>query len=78
MCNDRALANRTTGCEFEPQPSYTKKNGIRYTQLSAKLESDIKGGFYKWAECCVNDSCVQMGRINALRIEVGYPLVKNS
>ena len=26
--------------------------------------------------CCVNDSCVQMGGINALRIEVDYPLDK--
>ena len=39
----RALATRTEGCEFESQLSLTKdlKNGNRYTQLSAKLESDI-------------------------------------
>ena len=37
------LATRTGGCEFKPQPSHIKdlKNGNRYTQLSAKLESDI-------------------------------------
>ena len=38
------LATRTEGCEFESQPSHTTKdlkNGNRYTQLSAKLESDI-------------------------------------
>ena len=41
--NGRALATRTGGCDFESQPSHTKdlKNGNRYTQLSAKLESDI-------------------------------------
>ena len=42
-CNGSALATRTGGCEFEPQPSHTKdlKNGNRYTLLSVELESDI-------------------------------------
>ena len=37
------ISGRTGGCEFESQLSHTKdlKNGNRYTQLSAKLESDV-------------------------------------
>ena len=37
------LATITEGCEIESQPSQTKdlKNGNRYSQLSAKLESNI-------------------------------------
>ena len=40
---ERSLTTKTRGCEFESQPSHTKdlKNGNQYTQLSAKLESDI-------------------------------------
>ena len=42
-CNGRVLATRTEGREFESRPGHTKdlKNGIRYTQLSTQLESDI-------------------------------------
>ena len=43
IVGDEDCLQRTGGCEFESQPSHTKdlKNGNRYTQQSAKFESDI-------------------------------------
>ena len=57
------------GCEFESQPSHTEdlKNGNRYTQLSAKLESDIDKP-ERWASermLCERLPCPN-GELNAL------------
>ena len=64
----------TEGCEFESQPSHTRshtkdlKNGNWYTQLSAKLESDInKPGRWLSGGCCVNETLgFQNKELNAL------------